>query len=183
MKRIFSLVAIFIITVVLLVGLWVSLDSTFVVRGTGDTWVTNPHFDDPVRGFGGWDVAGCMTYVRPPKEAAAKAGPVGFDGGCNPGDTAIISQTFPISPSSMITFTYREILKGTGNHITITLGDGDGWEWVARDSGVQNGCFFCYTPEVTSTVPISTTVLTIWIEAHYQSGIGIKFTDVEVRGK
>lgn len=170
------------LAVILVIAIWVMVDSTFVVRGDAINLIENPHFDDPVRGFDGWDVAGCMTYVRPNKEAAAKAGPPTFDGACNPGQTAVISQTFTVpTDTAVIGFTYREILKGSGNHITITLDNGQGWEWVARDSGAQNSCF-CFTPIVTATIPAETDALTIWIEAFYTSGIGMKLTDVKVTG-
>ena len=166
----------------LLLGLWVMADSTFIVRGDEINLITNPNFDDPVRGFDGWNVGGCMTYVRPNKEPAAKAGPVTFDGGCLPGQTAVISQTFTVpTDTAVIGFAYREILKGSGNHITVTLDNGQGWEWVARDSGAQNSCF-CFTPVVTSTIPIGTDTLTIWVEAFYYSSIGMKFTAVTVTG-
>lgn len=157
-----------------------TLDPTFIVRGDEINLIDNPNFDDPERGFAGWNVGGCATYVRPPKEGAAKAGPLSFDGGCLAGETAVISQTFTVpTETAVIAFTYREILKGAGNHITVTLGDGNGWEWVARDTGAQNGCF-CFTPVVTSTIPMSTTELFLRIDFLYTAGIGNKVTAVTV---
>lgn len=165
----------------LLLGLWVMLDSTFIVRGDEINLITNPNFDDPERGFEGWNVGGCMTYVRPPKEGAAKAGPVTFDGGCNPGETAVISQTIQLSGTNVLTYTHREILKGVGNHIIVTISDGNGWQRTVRDTFIQNSCF-CYTPAYTVTLPINTTQVILEIEAVYQNSIGNKITAVTVTG-
>lgn len=166
----------------LLLGLWVMVDSTFIVRGDAVNLVENPNFDDPVRGFDGWNVGGCMTYVRPPKEGAAKAGPVDFFGGCISGQSGIISQTIPVTGMTVLTYTHREILKGVGNHIVVTVSDGNGWQRTARDTFVQNSCF-CYTPAYTVTLPISTTQVILEIEAVYQNSIGNKITAVTVNGK
>lgn len=165
----------------LLLGLWVMMDSTFIVRGDAVNLVENPNFDEPVRGFDSWGVAGCATYVRPPKEGAAKAGPVTFDGGCLPGQSGVISQTIPVTGMAVLTYTHREILKGVGNHIVVTVSDGNSWQWVARDTYVQNSCF-CYTTPVTTTLPLSTTQVILEIEAVYQASIGNKITSVTLTG-
>lgn len=169
------------VVVVLLLMVWVVVDGTFVVRGDMVNLVENPNFDEPTRGFAGWGVVGCGSYVIPPKEGAAKAGPLTFDGLCNPGQTATFSQTVAISGTDVVTFTYREILKGAGNRVVVWLTDGHGWQHTLRDSMVQNGSFG-YTQPVTATLPGGTDVLTLWIEAHYQNGIGVKFTSVTLTG-
>lgn len=180
LTRRFILFLLAVLTVLFLLLVWVATDPSFIVRGD-DNLVTNPNFDTPERGFAGWEVAGCATYVRPPKEGGFKAGPIAFDGGCLPGQTAVISQTIQLTNTAVITYSHREILKGAGNHITVTVSDGNGWEWVARDTATQNGCF-CYTEPVTATLPLSTTQVILEIEALYVAGIGNKVTAVTLTG-
>lgn len=168
------------VIIVLLLAVWVMVDSTFIVRGDEINLVTNPNFDDPVRGFADWNVGGCATYVIPPKEGAAKAGPVTFDGGCLAGETAVLSQTIPITGMTTITYTHREILKGNGNRITVSLWDGMAWH-ILRDTTAQNGCF-CATPPVTTTLPVSAAWGVLEIEMLYRGGIGNKITAVTVTG-
>lgn len=145
--------------------------------------ITNPNFDTPERGFDGWQTGGCISYVRPPKEGAAKAGPTVHDGLCLPGDVAVISQTFTIpTATTTISLTYREIIKGAGNHLVVSLADGNGWTWTVQDTIAQTGgTGFYQMPMMSATVPEETTQLTLRVEAHYQAGIGMKFTSFEVK--
>lgn len=146
--------------------------------------VKNPSFDSP-RGFDFWETAGCATYVLPPKPGGAKAGPPKHTGSCFPGDTASIWQSFPVTDTQVIEFSYYEILKGD-NHITVTFDDGAGWEWVARDTtDPTNGIF---TPVVSSTIPLGTDYLTITIDFEYCPGllecsIGSKVSTIKVTRK
>jgi hypothetical protein len=179
MRR-FVLLLLAVLIALFLILVWVATDPTFIVRGD-DNLVTNPNFDTPERGFSGWNVAGCATYVRPPKEGGFKAGPVTFDGGCLSGQSGVISQTIQLSGTNVLAYTHREILKGVGNHIIVTVSDGNGWQWVARDTTTQNGCF-CYTSPVTATLPMSTTQVILEIKAVYQAGIGNKITAVTLTG-
>lgn len=146
--------------------------------------IKNPSFDSP-RGFDFWETEGCMTYVIPPKPGGAKAGPPKHTGACSPGDTASIWQSFPVTDTQVLKFSYYEILKGD-SRITVSFDDGAGWEWVARDTTTQsNGGF---TSVVTSTIPAYTDWLTITIGFHYcpglgehvECGIGSKVTAVSV---
>lgn len=171
MRR-FVLIALAVLATLFLILVWVALDPTFIVKGDTINLIDNPNFDDPERGFAGWDVGGCATYVRPPKEGAAKAGPVTFDGGCEPGQTAVLSQTIPITGMEVLTYTHREILKGAGNRITVSLWDGVEWHTL-RDTSQQNGCF-CTTPAVTATLPVSATWGVLEIKMLYLAGIGDK---------
>lgn len=180
MKKFITVLFFIILLALALIGKWVMFDQAFIVRGD-DNLVVNPNFDTPERGFSGWSVAGCMTYVRPNKEPAAKAGPLTFDGACLPGQSGVISQTIQLSGTNVLTYTHREILKGVGNRIVVTVSDGNGWEWVARDTYVQNSCF-CFTTPVTTTLPMSTTQVILEIEAVYQAGIGNKITAVTLTG-
>lgn len=165
----------------LILGLCVALDPTFIVHGDTINLIENPNFDDPERGFAGWNAGGCATYVRPPKEGAAKAGPVTFDGGCLSGETAVLSQTIPITGMTTLTYAHREILKGAGNQITVSLWDGAQWHTL-RDTTTQNGCF-CTTPAVTVTLPVSATWGVLEIRMLYGGGIGNKITDVRATGE
>lgn len=179
-KRRFVLMALAVLATLFLILVWVATDPTFIVRGDEINLIENPNFDNPERGFAGWNVGGCATYVRPPKEGAAKAGPLSFDGGCLAGETAVISQTIPITGMTVLTYTHREILKGLGNRITVSLWDGAEWHTL-RDT-TQNGCF-CTTPAVTTTLPVSTTWGVLEIRMLYGGGIGNKITDVRATGR
>lgn len=147
--------------------------------------IKNPSFDNP-RGFDFWETAGCASYVLPPKPGGAKAGPVKHSGTCAPGDTASIWQSFPVTDTETISFSYYEILKGD-SHITVTFDNGAGWEWVARDTAAQSNGIF--TPVITSTIPPGTDFLTITIDFHYcpglilaECGIGSKVSGISATG-
>lgn len=182
----FALILALILLAILVILIWVAMDPTFTVGANELNLIQNPNFDDPERGFAGWNTAGCASYVIPPKPGAAKAGPTSHSGLCEPGDTAAIWQTLPVSGSQVIDFRYQETLKGD-NHITVTFDDGSGWEWVARDTTAQNNATF--TPLVYTTIPTGTDYLTITIGFEYcpnlvleECGIGSKVTAVTVTG-
>ena len=97
------------------------------------------------------------------------------------GETAVISQTIPITGMTVLTYTHREILKGNGNRITVSLWDGAEWHTL-RDTTTQNGCF-CTTPPVTATLPVTATWGVLEIRMLYAAGIGDKVTAVRATGK
>lgn len=180
MRR-FVLIALAVLAALFLILVWVATDPTFIVRGDEVNLIENPNFDNP-RGFDGWHVEGCASYVLSPKAGGAKAGPPQFNGLCTPGDTVVIWQSFDVAGVDTIAFSQHEILKGD-NHLTITFDDGAGWQWVARETTAQNNGSF--TPVVTSTLPAESDFITITINFEYcpglsWCGIGTKITAVTV---
>lgn len=161
----------------------VTADPTLNVNGQGVNLVQNPSFnDDGVRSFDHWQVTGCYSLVSPPKESAAKAGPVNFDGLCSPGDIGTMTQVITVPQSAnTLSFQYREILRGD-QRIVIEFTDGNGWTWIARDTSAQNPSF-APTPLVTSpALPENASIITMTVTSYYcpnlvgNCGIGTKGT-------
>lgn len=143
--------------------------------------VTNPSFEvGGVRSFEGWDVVGCFSLVVPPKESAAKMGPPSHGGECSVGAVSTLTQTITLEPDfPPLSFSYRRtIVRGQNpNQIKITLSAGE-WVWTVSETLAMSfeGTLFSqvWLPEV----PPGTEQVTLEIEGTYNTGIGLKVTEI-----
>lgn len=183
-KRFLIFVLAALLSIALGLALWVMSDDTMSIQGDEINLISNPNFDyldeNGQRSFEFWEVGGCASLVRPPKEGAFKAGPTSHDGECGVGDTAVVTQTLPIiSGTNTISFTMQPLIVGSGNRLTVTFSDGEGWEWIPYDRNTQVYVWE-FTPVVTTTLPWGTDYLTVEIEALYVTKLGTKVRGVTV---
>lgn len=173
----FLLIVVFFVLALLIA--WVVIDPLFTVYGDEMNLIKNPNFEiDGVRTFDEWTKVGCFSLVEPPKEAAAKMNSPQRGGQCSIGATSTLTQTVTLAPdTTALLFSYRRVIVSGGNRVTITISSGD-WFWTTTETLAMSfeGTVFSQVWEV--ELPEGTEQVTVKVEGYYNSGIGLKVTEI-----